>query len=183
MSLEAEDAFRQLLAIETSKERTLLQTLTRGDNVAAQVLDLARVQYARGVRELAEAAVVKDFDEPYLNVYRSLISGCKALLAAYGYRVQGGDGAHFETLRLAAIGLTASDPETGNLLETIREPIRSARNEAEYQRPGVTTVAELRQLFEAAASILPAIVRLVGRLAAASDLPLSEVWTVPETPE
>jgi hypothetical protein len=55
-----------------------------------------------------------DFDEPYLSAYRSLISGCNALLASYGYRVRGGDGSQFETLCLATQGLAASIPKAGN---------------------------------------------------------------------
>jgi hypothetical protein len=181
VSPEAEErAFKGLLDGESRKVRTLVQQLARGEQVAAQALSLARVQYDRAIRELPGAIEVRDFDEPYLSVYRALISGCKALIAAYGYRVHGGDGAHFETLRLAAMGLAASEPAAGTLLETIREPIRNARNEAEYQRPGVTTSAELRQLFEAASVILPAVARRVARLAASPTLPISEAWPVPE---
>ena len=180
MSPELEEsAFHRLLDLEAAKERTLVQRLARPEAVAAQALSLARTQWDRALRELPGAAVAGDFDEPYLNVYRSIISGCKALLAAYGYRIQGGDGAHFESLRLAAMGLVVWDPEAGRLLESIREPIRSARNEAEYQRPGVTTQAELRQLFAAAADLLPAFVSQVRRLIGASYLPGLAAWNAP----
>jgi hypothetical protein len=175
-----ESAFRRLLDAESDKERTLVQRLARPEAIAAQALSLARTQWERGLRELPGAAAVGDFDEPYLNVYRSIISGCKALLAAYGYRIQGGDGAHFEALRLAAMGLVAWNPEAGTLLESIREPIRSARNEAEYQRPGVTTETELRQLFGAAAEILPAFVSQVGRVIGSPSLPELGKWDVPD---
>jgi hypothetical protein len=175
-----ERALRRLLEVESGKERTLVQRLARPEAVAAQALSLARTQWERGLRELPGAAAAGDFDEPYLNVYRSIISGSKALLAAYGYRVQGGDGAHFETLRLAAMGLVVWNPEAGTLLESIREPIRSARNEAEYQRPGVTTEADLRQMFAAAAEILPAFVSQVGQLIGAEPLPGLAAWDVPD---
>jgi hypothetical protein len=181
MSPELEDmAFRRLLESEAAKERTLVQALARPEAVATQALGLAHTQWERAVRELAAAAAAGDFDEPFLNVYRSIISGCKALIAAYGYRVQGGDGAHFETLRLAAMGLAAWSPEAGTLLESIREPIRSARNEAEYQRAGVTTPAELRQLFAAGSDILPAFVRQVGRLTGAEPLTGLDIWNAPD---
>jgi hypothetical protein len=184
VSPEAEErAFRTLLDNESRKARSLVQELSRGEQVAVQALSLARVQYDRALRELPGAAAARDFDQPYLSVYRALISGCKALIAAYGYRVHGGDGAHYETLRLAALGLAASESEAGTLLETIREPIRNARNEAEYQRPGVTTAAELRQLFEAASTILPAVARRVTGLAASPTLPIAEAWPVPEMPQ
>ena len=165
MSPELEEsAFRRLLEVEAARERTLVQRLARPEAVAAQALSLAQTQWERGLRELPGAIAAGDFDEPYLNIYRSIISGCKGLLAAYGYRIQGGDGAHFETLRLATMELVAWNREAGTLLESIREPIRSARNEAEYQRPGVTTEAELRQLFAAAAEILADFVSEVDRL-------------------
>ncbi len=181
MSPELEEsAFRRLLDLEAGKERTLVQRLARPEAVAAQALSLARTQWERAIRELPGAVAARDFDEPYLNVYRSIISGCKALLAAYGYRIQGGDGAHFESLRLAAMGLVAWNPEAGTLLESIREPIRSARNEAEYQRPGVTTEAELRQLFAAAGDVLAALVSQVGRLIGAGHLPGLVAWDVPD---
>lgn len=157
-----------------------MQRLERPEAVAAQALSLARRQWERGVRELPGTIAARDFDEPYLNVYRSIISGCKGLLAAHGYRIQGADGAHFETLRLAAMGLVAWNRESGSLLESIREPIRSARNEAEYQRPGVTTEAELRQLFAAAAEILAAFVSEVDRLIGPLSLPGLDRWDVPD---
>lgn len=175
-----ENAFRRLLEVEASKDRTLVQRLARPEAVSRQALSLARTQWDRSLRELPGAAAVRDFDEPYLNIYRSIISGCKALLAAYGYRVQGGDGAHFETLRLAAMGLVAWDREAGTLLESIREPIRSARNEAEYQRPGVTTEADLRQLLVAAGELLPAFVTQVERLIGPLSLPGLGTWDVPD---
>jgi hypothetical protein len=184
MSPEREEtAFRRVLEEEERKERTLLHALARGGDVAAEALSLARVQYDRALRELPGAIESNDLDEPYLSVYRSLISGAKALLAAYGYRVHGGDGAHFETLRLSAMALVAWDPEAGTELEKIREPMRSARNEAEYQRPGVTTAGELRQLFEAASRILPSIVKQVARLVGSPQKQGLEHWTVPEIPE
>lgn len=171
-----ESAFRRLLEVEAARERTLVQRLARPGAVAAQALSLARTQWERGLRELPGAIAARDFDEPYLNVYRSIISGCKGLLAAYGYRIQGGDGSHFETMRLAAMGLVAWNREAGTLLESIREPIRSARNAAEYQRPGVTTKAELRQLFAAAAEILAAFVSEVDRLIGPLSLPGLATW-------
>jgi hypothetical protein len=174
-----EGAFRRLLEVEAAKERTLVQRLARPEAVAAQALSLAGTQWERGLRELPGAIAARDFDEPYLNVYRSIVSGCKGLLAASGYRIQGGDGSHFETLRLAA-GLVAWNREAGTLLESIREPIRSARNEAEYQRPGVTTEAELRQLFAAAAEILAAFVSEVDRLIGPLSLPGLDTWDVPD---
>lgn len=188
MSPELEEsAFRRLLEVEAARERTLVQRLARPEAVAAQALSLAQTQWERGLRELPGAIAARDFDEPYLNIYRSIISGCKGLLAAYGYRIQGGDGAHFETLRLATMELVAWNREAGTLLESIREPIRSARNEAEYQRPGVTTEAELRQLFAAAAEILADFVSEVDRLIGPLSLPgstrgtsrTSEEWRVP----
>ena len=103
MSPEAEQQpFRRLIVDEASKDRTLLQPLARSAPVALQATSLARVQFGRAKRELPGAIGASDFDEPYLNFYRSLVSGCNAMLAAYGYRVRGGDGSHFETLRLAA---------------------------------------------------------------------------------
>jgi hypothetical protein len=184
MSPEPEEAaFRRVLDDEARKERTLVQPLARGDHVAAQALSLARVQYDRALRELAGAIESNDYDEPYLSVYRSLTSGANALLAAYGYRVRGGDGAHFETLRLSAMALVAWDRDAGTELERIREPMRSARNEAEYQRPGVTTSRELRQLFQAASQVLPAMVKQVGRLVGKPELHGLEVWQVPDIPE
>jgi len=90
-----------------------------------------------------------------------------------------GDGAHFETLRLAAMGLVAWNPEAGTLLESIREPIRSARNEAEYQRPGVTTEAELRQLLDAAAGLLAAFASQISRITGSPPLPGLGKWDVP----
>ena len=125
---------------------------------------LARVQFGRAERELPGPMDAGDFDEPYLSAHRSLISGCNALLASYGYRVRGGDGSHFETLRLAALGLAASSPKAGTLLETMRKSVRSARNEAEYQRPGVTTAADLPEILGGVSVILPAVVELLMRL-------------------
>ncbi|GAC1471828.1 MAG: hypothetical protein PVSMB3_03960 [Candidatus Dormibacteraceae bacterium] len=165
MSPEAEQqAFRRLLVDEASKDRTLLQPLARSATVALQAISLARVQLNRSRREMPGAIQAGDFDEPYLSAYRSLVSGCNAMLAAYGYRIRGGDGSHFETLRLAALDLVASSPKAGTLLETIREPVRSARNEAEYQRPGVTTAADLGEILAAVSVILPAVVDLVRQL-------------------
>lgn len=179
MSPEAEQqAFRRLLVDEASKDRTLLQPLARSAPVALQAISLARVQLDRSRREMPGAIEASDFDEPYLSAYRSLVSGCNALLAAYGYRVRGGDGSHFETLRLAALGLAASSPKAGTLLETMREPVRSARNEAEYQRPGVTTAADLREILDAVSVILPAVVDLVMRITG-GPLPVgADDWSV-----
>lgn len=93
-------------------------------------MGLARVQFGRAERELPGAIEAGDFDEPYLSAYRSLVSGCNAMLAAYGYRIRGGDGSHFETLRLAALGLAASSPTAGTLLERyerwLRETLEAA---------------------------------------------------------
>ncbi|HEY8634700.1 MAG TPA: hypothetical protein VIO34_07050 [Candidatus Dormibacteraeota bacterium] len=179
MSPEAEQqAFRRLLEDEAAKDRSLLQPLARPAPVALQAIGLARVQFGRAKRELLGAMEAGDFDEPYLNSYRSLVSGCNALLAAYGYRVRGGDGSHFETLRLAALGLAVSSPKAGTLLETMREPVRSARNEAEYQRPGVTTAADLREILDAVSVILPAVVELVMRLTG-GPLPVgADDWSI-----
>jgi hypothetical protein len=179
VSPEAEQqAFRRLLVDEASKDRTLLQPLARSAPVALQATGLARVQFGRAKRELPGAIGASDFDEPYLNFYRSPVSGCNAMLAAYGYRVRGGDGSHFETLRLAALGLAASSPKAGTLLETIREPVRSARNEAEYQRPGVTTAADLREILDAVSVILPAIVDLVRQLTGGPLPAGADEWSV-----
>jgi hypothetical protein len=179
VSPEAEQqAFRRLLAEEASKDRSLLQPLARSGPVALQAISLARVQFGRAERELPGAIQAGDFDEPYLSVYRSLVSGCNALLAAYGYRVRGGDGSHFETLRLAALGLAASSPKAGTLLETMREPVRSARNEAEYQRPGVTTAADLREILDAVSVILPAVVDLVRQLTGGPLPAGTDDWSV-----
>ena len=181
MSPEAEEeAFRRLLEDEARKERTLVQALVRGHLAAAQTLSLARVQYDRALRELPGAIESNDYDEPYLSVYRSLTSGAKALLAAYGYRVRGGEGAHVETLRLSAMALVVWDRDAGTEMERIREPMRSARNEAEYQRPGVTTSRELHQLFQAASKILPAMVKQVGRVLGAPQQRGLETWQVPD---
>ena len=81
--------------------------------------------------------------------------GCNALLASYRYRVRSGDGSQFETLCLATLGLAASIPKAVTLLETMREPVRNARNEAEYQRPGVTTAADLREILDGCLSSCP----------------------------
>lgn len=181
MTPEAEQqAFRRLLADEAAKDRSLLQPLARSTPVALQTIGLARVQFGRAKRELPGAIKAGDFDEPYLNSYRSLVSACNALLAAYGYRVRGGDGSHFETLRLGALGLVASSPKAGTLLETMREPIRSARNEAEYQRPGVTTAADLREILDAVPVILPAVVELVTRLTGDPLHGAGDEWSVSE---
>ena len=179
MSPEAEQqAFRRLLVDEASKDRSLLQPLARSGPVALQAISLARVQLNRSRREMLGAIQAGDFDEPYLSAYRSLVSGCNAMLAAYGYRIRGGDGSHLETLRLAALGLVASSPKARTLLETMREPVRSARNEAEYQRPGVTTAADLREILDAVSVILPAVVELVMRLTG-GPLPVgADDWSI-----
>ena len=177
-----EDAFRSLLAKEAAKERTLVQQLARPGGVALQALQLAGVQYKRALRELPGAVEAVDFDEPYLSAYRAVISGCKALLAVYGYRIQGGDGAHLETLRLGAMGLVIWDRHAGQVLEEVREPMRSARNEAEYQRPGVTTAAELKEIFDTASTVLRAISTVVPTLVGAEN-PLIYEWPVPEVAE
>ncbi len=90
MSPEAEQqAFRRLLVDEASKDRSLLQPLARSGPVALQAISLARVQLNRSRREMLGAIQAGDFDEPYLSAYRPLVSGCNAMLAAYGYRIRG----------------------------------------------------------------------------------------------
>lgn len=160
------------------QERTLLQEVARREPMAREAIGLARTQYDRALRELPGALEARDYDEPYLNVYRSVISGCKRLLAAYGYRVRGGDGAHFDTLRLGSAALAVWDQASGKLLEDVRESFRSARNEAEYQRAGVTTPAELDEIFDVAVKILPAISRALETMINAERL-IADEWVKP----
>jgi hypothetical protein len=90
VSPEAErQAFRRLLVDEASKDRSLLQPLARSWPVVLQVTSLARVQLNRSRREILGAIQAGNFDEPYLSAYRSLVSGCNAVLAAYGDRIRG----------------------------------------------------------------------------------------------
>ena len=87
-----------------------------------------------------------------------------------------------EVLRLAALGLTAWHPEEARLLESIRMPITRARNEMMYARPTVVTIRELRQFFEAAARLLPALQDCVERKIRQPSLLPAGAWAVPDLP-
>lgn len=84
-----------------------------------------------------------------------------------------------DTLRLGAAALAVWDQAAGQLLEDVRESFRSARNEAEYQRAGVTTSAELDEIFDVAVSLLPAFSGAVETLIRAERL-IADEWVKPE---
>ena len=129
---------------------------------------LARVQFGRAERELPGPMDAGDFDEPYLSAHRSLISGCNALLASYGYRVRGGDGSLFETLRLAALGLAASSPRW----ERSWRPCAS-RFAGLAMRPNISG-AWCYEILGGVSVILPAVVERVMRLT--GGLPTTLAW-------
>src|SRR5204863_9038671 len=104
-----------------------------------------------------------DPDQIYVLIYEAIKAAASALVLANGFRVRGGERSHVEVLRLAALGLAAWHPGEARLLEQIRAPIVRARNEMLYSRPKVVTVRELRQFFEAASRLLPALQDCVER--------------------
>jgi len=118
----------------------------------------------------------------YVLVYEAIRAAAAALLLANGYRVSGGERSHVEALRLAALGLAAWHPDEARLLERIRPSITRARNEMLYARPRVVTVRELRQFFEAASVLLPALQGCVERIARQPALLPAGAWAVPELP-
>jgi hypothetical protein len=183
MSPELEQrAFEALLSREASKPGALLQVVVYGPQQAVEVMKLAARQYRRALRSTPAAIADDDPDQVYVLIYEAIKAAASALLHAHGYRVRGGDRSHVEILRLAALGMTAWHPDEARLLEQIRAPITRARNEMLYARPRVVTVRELRQFFEAAARLLPALQDSVARRIDQPALLDAGDWAVPDLP-
>jgi hypothetical protein len=143
---------------------------------------LAARQYRRALRTTPSAVADDDPDQVYVLLYEAIRAAASALLHANGYRIRGGERSHVEALRLAALGLAAWHPDEARLLERIRAPITRARNEMLYTRPKVVTVRELRQFFEAAARLLPALQDGVERAIRQPALLPAVDWAVPDLP-
>jgi hypothetical protein len=181
MSPDAEQrAFEALLSQELVKPGTLLQTVVYGPEQAAEVMRLAARQYRRAIRTAPPAVADDDPEQVYVLVYEALRAASSALLLAHGYRIRGGDRSHVEVLRLAALGLTPWHTAEARLLEQIRAPITRARNEMMYVRPKVVTLRELRQFFEAASRLLPALQDCVERQVQQPSLLPTGSWAVPD---
>jgi hypothetical protein len=183
MSPEREQqAFEALLRQELTRPGTLVQTLVYGPEQAVEVMRLAARQYRRALRTTQPAVADDDPDQVYALIYEAVRAASAALVHANGYRVRGGERSHVEVLRLAALGLAAWHPEEARLLERIRMPITRARNEMMYSRPRVVTIRELRQFFEAASRLLPALQDCVERKIRQPSLLPAGAWAVPDLP-
>lgn len=181
MSPEREErAFEQLLRQELARPGTLLQALAYGPEQAVAVMTLAARQYRRALRSTPAAMADDDPDQVYALVYEALRAATAAVLHAHGYRVRGGERSHVEVLRLGALALTAWHPDEAGQLERMRASVTRARNEMLYSRPSVVTLAELRQFFDAASRVLPALQACVERRTAQPALVPAGAWAVPD---
>jgi hypothetical protein len=183
MSPEREQAaFEALLLRESTHPGTLLQTVVYGPEQAGEVMRLAARQYRRALRSTPAAIADDDPDHVYALVYESIRAAAAALLLANGYRVRGGERSHVEVLRLCALGLAPRQPDEARLLERIRAPITRARNEMLYARAAVVSMRDLRQFFDAASRLLPALQACVERRTRQPALLPAEAWAVPDLP-
>jgi hypothetical protein len=183
VSPEAEQrAFEALLAQESARPGKLVQTVVYGPEQATEVMRLAARQYRRALRTTPSAIADDDPDQVYALVYEAVRAGAAALLLANGYRIRGGERSHVEVLRLSALGLAAWHPDEARLLERVRAPITRARNEMLYSRATVVSVRELRQFFEVASMLLPALQGCVERRIRQPALLPPGAWAVPDLP-
>jgi hypothetical protein len=131
-----------------------------------QHLELARTDWERA-NDVARVRPT-DFDFQYKMMYESLVTAAGALVEALGYRVRGADNTHEMTLRIAALALAPTDKDSAKLLDRLKDPARSIRRRATYERVGVVSKGERDQFFAQVSEILPVIETVACRLVGAA---------------
>jgi hypothetical protein len=177
MDVEAVEFQRQLAHVAQTDGS--LKQVGASVEVALQKLRLASRWALRAGRIATSADFTDDPDFAFASMYQAFQDAADALLCAHGWR-PGGERAHQRTFQLAAAGLFLVDPAAAALLRENERTLRQARREIAYDRTGVVSRRDLREFFELAAAVLPALARRTCAVVGLSPPPVELAeWPVP----
>jgi hypothetical protein len=177
--MDTEAALFQRQLEEIARADDALKQVGAQREVAIQKLQLARRWAQRASKLATSPDFADDPDFAFASIYQAFQDAADALLCAHGWR-PAGERAHQRTFQLAAAGLFPVEPEAATRLRDNERTLRQARREIAYDRTGVVSRRDLVEIFQVAATVLPA---LALRTCAIIDLspPPGEMaeWEIP----